>query len=157
VIARSSGGSAMLYITDAAKKAELTSKLKEMFAKIEGVARVYEPSEYASIGLPSPTENEQCGDLFLAAKSGYAFNDGFTGEDVVIDVASDPTAYPGHHGYLNDDPQLDGQFIAYGYGIKSGVTLERMRNIDVAPTLARLLGIDMPNVEGKALDEILEK
>lgn len=157
VIAKSSGGSAMLYITDPAKKAELTPKLKELFSKIEGVARVYDPTEYATIGLPLPTENEGCGDLFLAAKSGYAFNDGFAGDEVVIDVASDPTAYPGHHGYMNDDPQLDGQFIAYGYGIKSGVTIERMRNIDVSPTLARLLGIEMPNVEGQALEAILEK
>ncbi|HYG78327.1 MAG TPA: alkaline phosphatase family protein [Planctomycetota bacterium] len=156
VVSKSGGGYSMLYITDPAKKAELTPRLKELFSPIEGIAKVYDPSEYAAIELPSPTSNEGCGDLYLAAKPNYAFNDSFAEGDIVVDVSADPSLYPGHHGYLNDDPQLNGVFLAFGYGIKKGVTIETMRNIDVAPTIAKLLGVELPNVDGKVLTEILE-
>jgi len=156
VISKSGGGYSMLYITDPAKKAELTPRLKELFGNIEGVARVYEPSEYSALALPHPADNDQAGDLYLAAKSDYAFNDSFTEGEIVIDVSSDPTLYVGNHGYLNGDPQLNGVFIASGYGIKRGVTIEQMRNLDVAPTIAKLLGIELKNVEGKVLEEILD-
>jgi arylsulfatase A-like enzyme len=46
-------------------------------------------------------------------------------------------------------------FIAAGRGIKKGVTLEVFDSIDVAPTAARLLGVELPNVDGKVLSEIL--
>jgi hypothetical protein len=46
-------------------------------------------------------------------------------------------------------------FIAAGAGVRAGVSLERVRLIDVAPTAARLLGIQAPPVEGRVLEEIL--
>ena len=39
---------------------------------------------------------------------------------------------------------------------RSGVKLPLMRNIDVAPTVAELLHLKMPGVEGEPLREILE-
>ena len=42
-----------------------------------------------------------------------------------------------------------------GRGIKPGVTLDAVRTIDLAPTAARLLGVELQNVEGRALTEIL--
>ena len=41
----------------------------------------------------------------------------------------------------NTDPELDGIFIAQGAGIRRGVKLDRVRNLDVAPTIARLLDV----------------
>ncbi len=64
--------------------------------------------------------------------------------------------YAGTHGYLASDPELDGIFIASGPGIKPGVVLPRMANLDVAPTIAKLLKLQIPNVEGRVLEEILE-
>ena len=46
-------------------------------------------------------------------------------------------------------------FFAAGSGIRSGVTLSGGRQIDIAPTVARLLGFAMPDVDGRVLDEIL--
>jgi hypothetical protein len=46
-------------------------------------------------------------------------------------------------------------FIAAGAGVRSGVALERIRVIDIAPTAARLLGLTPPAVEGRVIDEIL--
>jgi predicted AlkP superfamily pyrophosphatase or phosphodiesterase len=62
----------------------------------------------------------------------------------------------GAHGALPSRPAMATGFVASGSGIKSGVTLERMRLIDVAPTAARLLGLTPPRVEGRVLDEILQ-
>ena len=47
-------------------------------------------------------------------------------------------------------------FIAAGAGIRAGVALDRMRLIDIAPTAAKLLGIETPDVEGRVLVEILK-
>lgn len=62
----------------------------------------------------------------------------------------------GSHGYLNRDPEPIAIFIASGYSIKAGVVLEDMRNLSVAPTLARLLGIQLLKTEAPALSQILQ-
>jgi hypothetical protein len=61
----------------------------------------------------------------------------------------------GQHGYQPSHPRMPTGFIAAGDGVRAGVTLERVRLIDVAPTAARLLGIEAPSVEGRVLEEIL--
>jgi predicted AlkP superfamily pyrophosphatase or phosphodiesterase len=155
-ISKSYGGGSAIYITDPAKKATLVPKLKEIFSKIEGVEKVYDASEYAEIGLAQPTDNEQVGDLFMVAKDGYAFTDAFTEGDIVVDQKLEGTSYAGHHGYFNADPQLNGTFIAYGYGIKKGVKLEDFSNLSVAPTIAKLLGIELPDADGKPLESALD-
>jgi hypothetical protein len=93
------------------------------------------------------------GDLILYPKAGCSFSEAVVGDA----VAAPAVNYAGSHGYLASDPELDGLFIASGAGIKRGVKLSRVRNLDVAPTIARLLDVPLPNVEGKVLEEILEK
>ncbi|MBL9201673.1 MAG: hypothetical protein JNL39_14275, partial [Opitutaceae bacterium] len=63
--------------------------------------------------------------------------------------------YGGTHGYNSADPELDGIFLASGAGIKKGVKVARVRNLDVAPTIARLLDVPLPSADGKAIEEIL--
>ena len=46
--------------------------------------------------------------------------------------------------------------MASGRGIKPGAKLQSVDNVDVAPTAAKLLGVELKNVEGKVLTEILE-
>ncbi len=146
------GGIAFVYITDPARRAELMPKLKALFATIEGVDKVLESATAApALGMPTPEENEAMGELILYPKAGYAFTGAATG-----DAINGPSInYSGTHGYSSSDPELDGIFIANGAGIKKGVKLDRMRNLDVAPTIARLLDVPLPNVDGKVLDPIL--
>lgn len=59
-------------------------------------------------------------------------------------------------GFLPTRPHMATGFVAAGDGIRAGVTLPRVRLIDVAPTAARLLGVAAPAVEGRTLDELLE-
>ena len=84
----------------------------------------------------------------IAAAPGYAMGLGCRGSLQV-------SGSGGQHGYLPSHPRMPTGFIAAGAGVRAGVTLERMRLIDVAPTAARLLGIEVPSVEGRVLEEIL--
>lgn len=145
------GGMAFAYVTNPARKAELLPKLKEMFMQIEGVDRVIDGTEGHTLGMPIPDENAGMGDLVLYPKAGYAFKSEAGGEAVVVPSVN----YGGTHGFPNSDPELDGIFIASGRGIKKGIVLDRMANLDVAPTLARLMGLKLPQTDGRVLEEIL--
>lgn len=145
------GGMAFAYVTDPARKAELLPRLREVLSKMEGVERVLDGSEGPGLGMPLPEENAGMGDLILFAKKGYAFQLPVTGESEV----ADSTGYLGTHGYPASDPELDGVLIASGYGIRKGVILGRVSNLDVTPTLSRLLGVESPGTEGRVLEEFL--
>jgi predicted AlkP superfamily pyrophosphatase or phosphodiesterase len=125
--------------------------VKRALEGIEGIDKVIEPSEYGAYGLPNPADNQQMGALFLTAKDGYAFTNA-VGDETVVDA---PAGSLGAHGYLGTDPDLRALFIASGRGIKRGVTLDVIDSIDIAPTAARLLGVELPNVEGKILTSVL--
>jgi predicted AlkP superfamily pyrophosphatase or phosphodiesterase len=91
------------------------------------------------------------GALFLTAKDGYAFA-AAAGERTVIDA---PEGSLGAHGYIAADPDLQSLFIASGRGIRPGMVIDSVNNVDVAPTAATLLGLEMKNVDGRVLSEIL--
>ena len=60
----------------------------------------------------------------------------------------------GNHGHHPDKgPQP--VFLAMGPQIKAGANIERARVIDEAPTLAAILGIELPTAEGRVLTELL--
>ncbi len=146
------GGLAFAFVTDPARKAELLPKLKEVLEKMEGMDRVIDGHEGPSLGMPLPENNQGMGDLILYPKAGYAFQALAAGED----ETAVSTTYLGTHGYPNTDPELDGIFVAWGKGIRGGLKLPRVANLDVAPTIARLLGLTLPPVDGRVLEEILE-
>ncbi len=145
------GGSALVYVTVKDPDGAVLARARAALAGVEGIERIVEPSEYAAYGLPAPGDNDQMGALFLTAKPGYAFA-GAVGPQVVIDA---PDGSLGAHGYVATDPDLQSLFIASGRGIRQGVRVESVDNIDVAPTAARLLGITLPSAEGHPLTSIL--
>ncbi len=146
------GGTAMLYVTDIAKRAQLVPKLKQMFADVEGIASVHDSADFKTLGMPLPAEYDQMPDIVLAAKPGYAFSGAADGK-VITPVAAGTT--PGSHGYVASDADMDIFMIAWGNGIKPGTRVGSIRNVDIAPTVARMLGLKMENVEGRVLSEIL--
>ena len=145
------GGFALLYIRREGASATLKT-LRDRLASIEGM-EIAAPDRYAALGLPNPQKDPQMADLFLIAKPGYAFASSKGG---AVSVPVQSTS--GAHGYLNSDPDLDAIFIASGAGVRPNSVLERVRNLDVAPTVAALLGLHMPaDIEGHVLSEILAK
>ncbi len=146
------GGMAFAFVTDPTRKAALLPRLRETLLSLEGVEQVLDGSEAPALGMPTPDQNNGMGDLILFAKKGYAFQSPAQGDHEV----ADSTGYLGTHGYPAADPELDGILITSGYGIRKGARLPRVSNLDVAPTLSRLLQIDSPGNEGRVLEEFLE-
>lgn len=147
------GGTAMAYVLNPELRDRLISQMKETFLALEGVARLLEPADFHDFGLPTPKENNQMADLVLVAKDGYSFSGSNTGNPVV-DIAEGMN--PGNHGYLSTDPEMDALFIAWGYGIQGGQRLGVVNNVDVAPTVAILLGLKMEGIAGKVMNPILK-
>jgi hypothetical protein len=46
---------------------------------------------------------------------------------------------------------MDAIFIGSGYGVRAGGQLDRIANIDVASTIAKLLGVALPGAKGKLI------
>ncbi len=139
------GGTAFVYF-DPAQAAELRPRVVQALAGIEGIDKVIGPEGFTALGLPQPERDRQMAQLLLTAKNGYAFS-GATGGPVTAAVPQQA----GGHGYLASDPDMDAVFIASGYGVRSGAALGRVANIDVAPTIARLLGVALPSAEGRPI------
>jgi predicted AlkP superfamily pyrophosphatase or phosphodiesterase len=114
-----------------------------------GVARIIRRADLAALGYPDYDANPYVPghDLVVA--------------DIDIHFVNDPTApspsrrrkaEPYHgHGYLPEHPSMHVPLVISGAGVAAGTRLGRVRNLDVAPTIAALLGLDLPASEGRAL------
>ena len=136
------GGSGFVYIEDATQIA----KAREVLATVEGVEHIYGPDDYAALGLPRPERDPQFGQLLITAKEGYSFS-GTVGGPVTAAVPQ----IGGSHAYLASDPDLHPIFIASGKGVRKGVQLGLVSNLDLASTIAQLLGVSLPTAKGKPL------
>lgn len=148
----SEGGVALVYVPQARTRPDLVAKAKAALTGLEGVETILTPDRYGPYGLPTPERDPQGPNLVLAAKDGYAFSNDASGEEVVT-----LTRAVGTHGYLQTNPKVDAAFIAGGAGIRQGARVQRVANLDVAPTIAQLLGLRMEGVDGRVLQEILSE
>lgn len=55
------------------------------------------------------------------------------------------------HGYRPDTPGMETGLILAGAGVRQGIVLPLTNTVDVAPTIAQLLGISLPDAEGKPI------
>jgi predicted AlkP superfamily pyrophosphatase or phosphodiesterase len=145
------GGSGMVYIRDAAKRATLAPELKARLASLAGVAGVYTNEEAKKFGIPALGSTDQAPDLYLTAKPGYSF-----AGDIEEPVEKDVAPARGGHGYINTNPDMEALFIASGAHIRSGVDLGSITNLRVAPTIARILGVSLPAATQAPLTEMLK-
>ncbi len=145
------GGACGVYIMDQARRDQIAQQLRTELAGLEGVQAVFGTSEFDQIGQPTPQQNPRGADLWLAAKREYAFSEASGGDRVVIKQAK----LTGTHGYLPDQPDMLSVCIVSGPGLKAGTKLGKIRAMDIAPTVARILGIELPTADGKPLEKLL--
>jgi predicted AlkP superfamily pyrophosphatase or phosphodiesterase len=145
----SKGGIAMVYAAKGDQRTELIAKLRSIFSSAEGVDQVYSADEFAKIGFPLPSVSDQAPDLVLIAKPDYAFTSK-EGRSFVTEQIEGGT-----HGYLNTDPKMQAIFIAWGAEVPRGIRLNAISNLDVAPTIAALLGVELKQGPGHAIQEIV--
>jgi len=57
---------------------------------------------------------------------------------------------------VNTNPDMEALFIASGAHIRPGVHLGTISNLRVAPTIARILGVSLPDAKEKPLADALQ-
>jgi len=139
----SQGGAAFVYILDPSTR----DQVRSILSGLEGVRSILEPKDFAAWGMTTPDKDPRMADLVIAAKEGFSFADGATGDAVTTEAP-----LKGTHGYLPDDPKLYATFIAWGAGVRRGARLGVTDSINVAPTIAKVLGLKFDGVDGKPLD-----
>lgn len=149
-------------IVPPARYAEVQGRIVHAFralnedAPLPPIAAVKTFAETAAIPTSGGTASLQfpgrTGDVVVFAAPPYQFDAPTPGETIA------PSPLYGQHGYLPDtlDPRFDcdlrSPFLLAGPGVPAGRALEGARAIDLAPTLAALLGIPAPRqAQGRAL------
>lgn len=148
----SQGGACMVYIFDEENKAAIRERLRTGLSVVEGVDRVILPDQFAEFGVAQPEDDPRAPDLWLSAREGYSFGDTDKG-----DVVTDRATPGGTHGYHQFQDALYGTLVISGAGVPKGVDLGLVKSTDVAPTIAALLGLEMPSADGKPLSKALSK
>jgi predicted AlkP superfamily pyrophosphatase or phosphodiesterase len=101
-----------------------------------GLFRIVGREEIARVGAdPSAL-------LYIEPIEGYSTAAGTTGGFLVASTRR------GDHGYMPDAPEMHTGLIAAGAGIVKGLSIPLARQIDIAPTAARLLGFELTHAEG---------
>jgi predicted AlkP superfamily pyrophosphatase or phosphodiesterase len=146
------GGIGMVYLTDPSTADQDRATVRKLFEGAEGIAAVLEADDFPRYGLPRPADHAGMADMILAAKEGYSVGGSAIGDTLVQEHKQ-----TGSHGYLSTEPKMNALFVASGAGIKRGAKLPSVENVDVAPTAARLLGIQLDGASGRALTEFLDE
>ena len=146
------GGTALVYVTVPDPSGQILARTRAAIAGVEGIDTIVEPADFKNYGLPQPSDNAQMGALFVIPKDGYSFSGAVT--EPVVGEASEGSL--GAHGYVSSDPELSALFIASGAGIARGASIGVINNVDVAPTIAQLLGLTLGEVDGRVLKEALK-
>lgn len=157
VISKSCDGSAYIYLKEKSNS-NLTNivynLIDEFNKKNNCIETIYTGCEAANLGA-----DPEC-TFMLEAKTGYYFLDDVQGE-IIREIKPEESLEVPHvtkatHGYLPFKRDYTTIFMAAGKGIKKGVVLEEMKLVDEAPTMAKLLGLELQDVDGRILEEILE-
>lgn len=120
------------------------ARAERALAALAGVHVDRRESLPAALGLSHPTRT---GDLVVRADPPFSFAKSRL-------LARAPR---GMHGYDPGHPDMAGIFLAIGRGVRAGAQLGAVNMIDVAPTAARLLGIDPPrSASGRAIAAIAQ-
>jgi predicted AlkP superfamily pyrophosphatase or phosphodiesterase len=149
------GGCAMVYLTakDDAERDQLVQRITRALDGQAGYGKIVPPAQLSEYGVGDSKIDPHAPDMLIFSQMGSIFGDTAAGD---LPFREKPER-KGSHGHDPDYPELKATFIACGAGIKPGVNLGEIRNTDVAPTVARLLGIEMKDVDGKVLKAALRK
>lgn len=145
------GGALFVYVLEEQKREETISRIRKAFEGVPGMDKIAGPSELEEHGMAEPSADPHSPDLVLFAAEGYSYADTASGSEVVVDHAP----IKGTHGHDEHLPNLHATFVAWGAGIKPGKELPLIRNTDVAPTIATLLGLKLDQATGKPVNDAL--
>ncbi len=143
------GGSCAIVLRDPKDK-ETAQKVADLFSKIAErstgpINRILTKESLQKLGAVPTAE------LMLEAAPGYAFGEELTGPEI-----HDSKDYRGTHGQLPSRAEMRSSLIIFGRDARIGAHLGVARMIDIAPTIAPLLGLSFTEAEGSAMKEMLK-
>ena len=125
-------------------------KLVDAMSKLSGVARVLSADEVSGAAARASQDPE-------VRATALSFYPGRSGDLIVIPkpnwvMGAVVTTHGTLHPYDQRVP-----VVLFGAGIRAGVRTEPATPADIAPTLAAIAGVALPNVDGKVLTPALKK
>jgi arylsulfatase A-like enzyme len=134
-------GSAFLHLAEGEGE-EVTAQVRRLLEALpqnqRRLFRIVERDELDAIGADPRAP------FALAAPLGIAFTDRAAGPDLA-------SASGAQHGYFPSDfSEIYTGFVGWGAGFARGMTVHEIRQEDVAPIVARLLGLDFEAPDGQA-------
>jgi predicted AlkP superfamily pyrophosphatase or phosphodiesterase len=127
----SGGGSVFLQLQDSTDKTTLNKVraiMEQQPDSIRSMYRILDKQELTKAGADPGAV------LALAAVQGVSINTRTTGTLV-------SKGKGGAHGYYPDFREIQTGFVAYGAGIKSSAMVNEMKLVDIAPLIAKMLGV----------------
>lgn len=150
--AKEAGGSCYIYSKNNISFEELRDILKDHI-DFKGIEKIYSSKEAKELGA-----DENC-IMMLEGSRNYLFEDEIAPK-AVMDIKEleglDITYHTNNHGYsphLKKDYET--VFMIKGNKIKKGINIGKMNLVDEGPTFARILGLELKDVDGRVLEEIL--
>ena len=120
------------------------------------IARIMNKEELRNVDGTDALHPNRSGDVVVVSRPPYQFDAATNNQNIAF------SQFFGQHGYLPSlvnlkrDVNMHGTFVAAGPGIKHRSDVKGVRAIDVAPTLAFVMGIPAPqNARGKILYKIV--
>ncbi|MFC6645419.1 alkaline phosphatase family protein [Granulicella cerasi] len=138
-----SGGTAVIMLHDS-NDAAMAKKVREVVAKMAenpeyGIHKIVEGPEVAKQG---GTPNALCL---------IDFNPGWSASGAVRGAAVKDAPSTGTHGYLPEHPELRSTFMVMGEGVAAGRDLGVIDMRQIAPSVAKMLGVKLPAAKQPAV------
>ena len=125
---------------DSALKAKVSALLAKLAADPDlGIARVADAADVARMG------GTPMASFWIDFKPGYQM-----GADPMAPPVS-PGSVKGNHGYFPEHPEMRATFILAGPGVPAKGSLGEVDMRDIAPTLAKILNVRLPDADGHSL------
>jgi predicted AlkP superfamily pyrophosphatase or phosphodiesterase len=162
------GGSAFLYPTAGTPTSQFASIIRSVRSRLDSLApdkrrlfRIIDRKELDRMGADSAAI------LALAAMPGAVFSGSLgaaatTSQGPGTNILQNPLdgafvpVQGGHHGYDPRLPDMWTGFIAEGAGISKGGHIQELCVTDIAPLIAKLLGVPFTCPDGKLVEGILK-
>lgn len=147
-------GSCYIYLkdkNDLELKAEIKKVLEEMKEQFpEAIEYIFTGEEAEAMGADG-----DCA-FMLEAFEGWYFLAEYEELTTEVNMKSNKAHMMlGTHGFLPKKNNYNTFFAAKGVGIASDVEVKEMSLVDEGPTIAKLLGLELPDTDGKVIKELL--
>lgn len=138
------GGASAAVVLSRPNDPVLRAKVKALLAQLSAdqtyaIDQVIDAGEIARRGI---TPNAS---FYIDFKLGYEMGQSFTAPILSASLAK------GTHGWFNDHPEMHSSFLIEGPGIPQHGSLGQIDMRDIATTVAKVLGVDLPTAQGREL------